>query len=265
MGRRLPPAPLLVPAGLAVAYVLVPVAALVGFALSTGALVRGLEVPVAGQAVRLTVLTSTVTALVAVAVGTPLGYALARWRFPGKGLVEAAVELPVVLPPVVAGVALLVTFGRRGVLGPALGALGVEVPFTTAAVVLAQLFVAGPLYVVSARLGFAAVPDELLEAASLDGATPWRQFRTVALPLAAPALVSGAILCWARAASEFGATLLFAGSLPGRTQTLALAIVAALESTLDAALGLSVLLLGVSGAVLAGLRALSGPRTLGAG
>jgi len=254
------PLPLLVPVGLAVTYLLVPILGLVGTALVSGSFGRVLGAPGVGAAIGLTLLTSTLCAGIAALVGTPLAYALGRWEFRGRRVLETVLEFPLVLPPVVAGVALLVTFGRRGLLGPSLRTLGIELPFTTAAVVLAQLFIAGPLYVASARLGFASIPHEILEAAAMDGASGWQQFRHVALPLALPGLVSGAILCWARATSEFGATLLFAGNLPGRTQTLSLAIMTALESNLDAALVLSVVLLVISCGVLGGVRLLSASR-----
>ncbi len=249
------------PAGVAVGYAVLPVAGLLLFALSSARVQPALRLPAAHDAVLLTAVTSTLVAGIAALVGTPLAYLLGRSEFRGRRLVEVVVEFPLVLPPVVAGVALLMTFGRRGLLGPALAAAGIEVPFTTAAVVLAQLFVAGPFYIASARVGFAAVPRELTEAASIDGASSWQQFRHVALPLATPALAGGAVLCWARAASEFGATLLFAGNLPGRTQTLSLAIMTALEADLDAAVALSVLLLALSAGALAGLRLLAASRT----
>lgn len=260
----LPGAVLLIPSGLSLAYLLVPVLGLAVAALGSGSAVRALGTPGVGEAIHLTLLTSSLCAAVAALLGTPLAYALGRRKFRGQRVVETVLELPLVLPPVVGGVALLVTFGRRGLLGPTLGALGIELPFTTTAVVLAQLFVAGPLYVASARLGFAAVPHEVFEAAAIDGASGWQQFRYVALPLAIPSVVTGAILCWARATSEFGATLLFAGNLPGRTQTLSLAIMTALESNLDAALALSVLLLLISLGVLGGVRLLSASRGVSA-
>ncbi len=192
--------------------------------------------------------------------GTPLAYWLARSGFRGKQLVETLVELPIALPPVIAGVALLMAFGRRGVLGPALEVFGLTLPFTTAAVVLAQLFVAVPFYVRGAALGFRAVPRELEEAAAVDGATPWQAFRRITLPLAFPGLLSGMLLCGTRAAAEFGATLLFAGNLPGRTQTMTLAIMTAMETDVSRALALAVLLLLVSLAILLGVRALLGGR-----
>ncbi|MGI9146683.1 MAG: ABC transporter permease [Chloroflexota bacterium] len=211
-----------------------------------GALLR----PIVLEALRLSLLTSLVVVLLALLLGSPLALFLARRRFRGIGLLDSLVDLPIVLPPAVAGLALLVTFGRRGVLGPPLGAAGIELPFTTAAVVLASLFVAAPFYVRAARSGFLAVPPEFEEAARVEGATEWQVFRYVTAPVAAPALVGGAILCWARSLGEFGATIMFAGQFPGRTQTMPLAIYAALDSDTDAALGLSVLLLTISFALL---------------
>ncbi len=251
-----------VPASLALVYLLVPLVGLVVASSTFGLRLTGSVVP---GAIRLTLLTSALATLLSVVGGTPLAYLLARRPFPGQRVIETAVELPLVVPPVVAGVALLVVFGRRGILGPVLGTLGIELPFTTAAVVLAQLFVAGPFFIVSAKLGFSAVPREVEEAAAIDGASGWQQFWAIALPLALPSLLGGAILCWARATSEFGATLLFAGNLPGRTQTMALAIMTALESDFAAALALSVLLLALSCGVLVAVRLLAGGRLSVAG
>jgi molybdate transport system permease protein len=194
------------------------------------------------------------------ALGTPLAYLLARRRFRGKWLVDVAVDLPLVLPPVVAGVALLMAFGRRGMFGPGLQLFGVELPFTLAAVVLAQIFVAAPFYVRSARVGFAAIEPAVEEAAAIDGASAWQTFRWVTLPLAAPGVAGGAVLCFGRAVSEFGATLMFAGNFMGTTQTMSLAIMQAMESDLAAALALSVLLVIVSGLVLLGARLLAHAR-----
>jgi molybdate transport system permease protein len=165
--------------------------------------------------------------------------------------------LPLVLPPVTAGVALLMAFGRRGVLGHHLAVLGIELPFTMSAVVLAQIFVAGPFYVRGAKLGFAAIESEVEEAAAIDGASAFTGFWYVTLPLALPGMASGMVLCLARAVSEFGATLMFAGNFPGRTQTMSLAIMAALESDLSSALALAVLLVVLAAAVLVVSRVLA--------
>jgi molybdate transport system permease protein len=206
--------------------------------------------PVVLEALWVTLITTAATLLVSMAAGTPLAYVLARRRFPGKWLVETVTDLPLVLPPVTAGVALLMAFGRRGVLGPQLEVLGIELPFTMPAVVLAQVFVAGPFYIRGAKLGFAAIEPEIEEAAAIDGASTFTGFWYVTLPLALPGITSGIVLCLARAVSEFGATLMFAGNFAGRTQTMSLAIMTALESDLSAALALAVLLVVMAAAVL---------------
>jgi molybdate transport system permease protein len=211
------------------------------------------------QALVLSLATTMISLLVVVVLGTPLAYLLARRRFPGRRLVETLVDLPMVLPPAVAGVALLAAFGRRGLFGDELGALGISLPFTTAAVVLAQVFVAVPFYVRSARAGFTNV-DRDLEAAAADlGATPFHVLRTVILPLCKQSLLAGAVLAWARALGEFGATIMFAGNLPGRTQTMPLAIYGRLEAgDLEAALLLSTILLSASVFILLGVRVAGG-------
>jgi molybdate transport system permease protein len=210
------------------------------------------------QALRVTAVTTLLTLLAVVVVGTPLAYLLARRAFRGKWLVELAVDLPLVLPPVVAGVALLMAFGRRGLLGPPLSAFGIELPFTLAAVVLAQIFVAGPFYVRSARVGFAGVDHAIEEAAAIDGASAWQAFRHVTAPLALPGIAGGAVLCFGRALSEFGATLMFAGNFMGETQTMSLAIMQAMETDLTGALALSVLLVVAAALVLLVARGLAG-------
>jgi molybdate transport system permease protein len=206
------------------------------------------------EALRVSGLSTALVLLVSLVMGTPLALLLARRRFPGSGALDTLVDLPIVLPPAVAGLALLLTFGRRGLLGGPLAAIGVELPFTTAAVVLASLFVAAPFYVRAARAGFLAVPTEIEEAARVEGASEWQVFWHVSAPAAAPALMGGAILCWARALGEFGATIMFAGSFQGRTQSMPLAIYAALESDPDAAIALSVLLLAIAGLMLLAFR-----------
>jgi len=247
-GRRLPVAA--IPGSLLVVFIVVPLAALIWRAAQSAAFWSSLAKPIVRDALQLSALTTGITLLVAFSIGTPLAFLLARRQFPGKRLVETIIDLPLVLPPVVAGIALLLAFGRRGLLGDGLQILGITLPFTTAAVVIAQVFVAVPFYVRSAKLGFLAVPPDLEEAAAIDGATAWTSFRDITLPLAAPGLAAGAVLCWARALSEFGATLLFAGNFTGRTQTMPLAIMTAYTSDLGAALALSVLLLALSAGVL---------------
>lgn len=198
------------------------------------------------KALRLSLITSTITTGAAVIFGTPLAYILARWRFRFKAWIELLIDLPIVLPPSVAGLALLIAFGRRGLFGSMLNVFGISLPFTTAAVVLAQTFVAAPLYVRSARIGFTEIDKQLEEAALVEGANQWQLFYEVMFPLAGRALLSGAILTWTRALGEFGATILFAGNLEGVTQTMPMAIYLGFERNLGIALSLSVVLIIVS-------------------
>ena len=212
--------------------------------------------PSALAALRLSLLTSTLSVLITILTGTPLAYGLARRPFNGRAWLELLIDLPVVLPPSVAGLGLLMAFGRQGIFGPALTALGIHLPFTTAAVIIAQIFVSAPLYVRAARLGFAAIDPQLEESAHVEGATQGQVLRYVMLPLAGRALLNGAILSWTRSLGEFGATILFAGNLEGRTQTMPLAIYLGFERSLGIALVLSAMLLLVSIALLAVLRCL---------
>jgi molybdate transport system permease protein len=171
---------------------------------------------------------------------------LARWKFNFKSGIELLIDLPIVLPPSVAGLALLIAFGRRGIFGAWLAGIGISLPFTTAAVVLAQMFVASPLYIRSARIGFTEIDSQLEEAANVEGANQWQVFLDVMMPLAGRALLSGAILTWTRALGEFGATILFAGNLEGVTQTMPMEIYLGFERNLEVALALSVVLIVVS-------------------
>jgi molybdate transport system permease protein len=217
-------------------------------------LLRHLASPLALRALGLTLQTTLVATLLAVVLGTPLAYLLARVPFRGRDVVDTLVDLPITIPPVVAGVALLLAFGRRGLIGRRLEVLGVEVAFTSLAVVLAQLFIASPFFVKAARAGFEAVDERLEAAARTLGAGPWRVFWTVTVPLARPALLAGLVLAWARALSEFGATMMFAGNFPGRTQTLTLAVMTALESDLETAAAISALSVVLAVAALLGAR-----------
>ncbi len=199
--------------------------------------------PQALNALKLSLITSTVTTLCAVIFGTPLAYVLANWKTKLKPWFELLIDLPIVLPPSVAGLALLIAFGRRGLFGSLLDWLGISLPFTTTAVVLAQMFVAAPLYIRSARVGFVGVDKQLEEAASVEGANRWQLFREVMLPLTSKILLSGAVLTWTRALGEFGATILFAGNLEGVTQTMPMAIYLGFERNLGIALALSLVLI----------------------
>lgn len=223
-----------------------PLAGLLIRAIGSGGLADALRRPLVLDALQLSAVTTSIVLLLVLALGSPLALVLARHRTRASAVIDSIVDLPIVLPPAVAGLALLLTFGRRGLLGGALEAFGIELPFTTAAVVVASFFVAAPFYIRAARAGFLAVPREYEEAARVEGANEWQVFRFVTMPVAAPALFGGAVLCWARSLGEFGATIMFAGQFLGRTQTMPLAIYAALESDTDAALGLSVMLLVIS-------------------
>jgi len=227
------------------AFLLLPLVALF-LRITPQQLIANLTSPQVLQAITISLRTSLFTAAAAVVFGTPLAYLLARRQFRLKKLVETLVDLPIVLPPAVAGVALLMAFGRRGVLGSTLDAWGVQIAFTALAVVLAQLFIATPLYIRAAALGFAAVEPELEQAAGLDGAGAWGIFRLVTLPLSRNALFTGVMMTFARALGEFGATIIFAGNFPGRTQTMPMAIYLGFELDLEMALTLSVILIGLS-------------------
>lgn len=202
------------------------------------------------QAISLSLLTTSVTLAVTIVFGTPVAYFLARYDFPFRRVVDTLLDLPTVLPPSVAGVALLMAFGRRGLVGEWLEIWGLHIAFTQVAVILAQTFIAAPFYVKAATLGFASVDRDLEQAAALDGAGGGQVFRFITLPLAWSALLSGAVMSWARALGEFGATIIFAGNYPGRTQTMPLAIYIGFELDLNVALTLSVILVGCSFLVL---------------
>lgn len=231
------------------AFLLLPVVALLLRA-SPSMVAVALATSAAQQAIRLSLTTSLATLSLALLLGTPLAWLLARRRFRGRAALDALVDLPMVLPPAVAGLALLMAFGRRGLVGQGFSLLGIEVVFTPVAVVMAQLFVAAPFYVRAATTAFAAVQHDLEEAAMLDGASRRAIFRHITVPLAGTALAGGAVMSWARALGEFGATIIFAGNLPGRTQTMPLAIYLGFEMDLDVALALSTLLLAIAFGVL---------------
>lgn len=207
--------------------------------------------PMVVQATSLSMVTTLVATGLALVLGGPLAYQLARRQFPGRTIIDTLIDLPMVLPPSVAGIALLMAFGRRGLLGAPLGELGISISFTVMAVVLAQCFVAAPYFVKAAAAGFAGVDRELEQAAALDGASSAQVLWHITIPLAWPALFSGAVMTWARALGEFGATIIFAGNLPGRTQTMPLAIYLGFERDLNLALTLACILLAISFGVLA--------------
>jgi molybdate transport system permease protein len=248
------PWPVLVLAAIAAAFFVLP---LLGLAIRApwGSALRELRAPEVTSALRLSLACSLGATAAATLLGMPLAWLLARVEFPGRSLLRGVVTVPVVLPPVVGGVALLLAFGRRGLVGAWLERVcGITLPFTIQGAILAETFVAMPFFVLTMEAGLRAVDTRLEDAARTLGATRWTVFRRVTLPLLAPSLVAGAVLCWARALGEFGATITFAGNFPGRTQTLPLAVYAALESRPETGYLLSLLLLVVSLAVLVGLR-----------
>lgn len=230
-------------------FLLIPLLALL-LRVNRAALLTHLADRAVAQALSLSLTTSALATLLALLLGTPVAYVLARRQFPGRGLLDTLIDLPMVLPPSVAGIALLIAFGRRGLLGQYLGAAGIDIAFTQAAVVIAQVFVAAPFYIKAAAAGFASVDTDLEQAAAIDGASPLRVFCAVTLPLMRDALLGGLVMTWARALGEFGATIIFAGNFPGRTQTMPLAIYIGFELDFNVALTLAAILLGVSFGVL---------------
>ncbi|NJD27788.1 MAG: molybdate ABC transporter permease subunit [Chloroflexi bacterium] len=219
--------------------------------------------PAVLDALGLSLATTAVSLVLTVLLGTPLALLLARRRFRGSGLLEAVVDLPIVLPPSVAGLALLFVFGRRGLIGEPLGLMGVSIPFTTVAVVIAQSFVAAPFFIRSARAGIAAVDRDLEDAARADGASELQVVRRVTLPLAGSALAAGLVMAWARSLGEFGATIMFAGNLPGRTQTLPLVVYAEFQAgDLAASTGAAAILVLAALGVLVAVRTLHWGRAL---
>lgn len=253
-GLRSVPVPLLGPALVAVAFLVLPLAGLVVRA-PWGRLGSVLSGSDALQALSLSLWTATVATGIAVVIGVPMAWVLARSSFPGQRLLRALVTLPLVLPPVVGGVALLLAFGRTGFLGRYLDSwFGLTIPFSPLAVVMAETFVAMPFLIITVEGALRSADQGFEEAAVTLGATRMTVFRRVTVPLIAPSLGAGAVLCWARALGEFGATITFAGSFPGRTETMPIAVYYALENDPDAAIALSLVLLLVSVAVLVSLR-----------
>jgi molybdate transport system permease protein len=248
------PAPLLAPALIAVAFLVLPLAGLLIRApwRHIGAALSGSD---ATQALVLSLWTATTATAISLVIGVPLAWVLARTRFPGQRLLRALVTLPLVLPPVVGGVALLLAFGRTGVIGRYLDSwFGLTIPFTPIAVVMAQTFVAMPFLIITVEGALRSADQGFEEAAATLGAKRMTVFRRVTVPMIAPSLGAGAVLCWARALGEFGATITFAGSLPGTTETMLIAVYYALENDPDAAIALSLVLLFVSVVVLVSLR-----------
>jgi len=250
-------------AGILVAFLGLPILVLIGRSLADGALGAVLARPAVFDALALSLRTTAASVAIAVILGLPLAFILARRRFRGSALLETAIDLPIVLPPSVAGLGLLLVFGRRGLLGESLDAAGLAIPFTTVAVVLAQSFVAIPLFVRSARAGIAAVDRDLEDAARVDGAGESAVARWITIPLALPAIGAGLVMAWARALGEFGATIMFAGNLTGRTQTLPLVVYSEFQGgDLDASIAAAAVLVIAAFAVLVAVRTLRWGRVL---
>jgi molybdate transport system permease protein len=248
------PAPLVVPAAIGVAFLVLP---LVGLLVRTpwSRLGAQLTAPGVGEALRLSLLSATAATAVSLVLGVPLAWVLARSGWKARPLLRALVTVPLVLPPVVGGVALFLVLGRQGIVGRWLfEATGLSIPFTTVAVILAETFVAMPFLVISVEGALRAADARYEDAAATLGADRWTTFRRVTLPLVAPGVAAGAVLCWARALGEFGATITFAGNFPGTTQTMPLAVYLALQQDPEAAIVLSLVLLVVSLATLLLLR-----------
>ena len=240
------PAPLLIPAAAGVVFLVLPLIGLVVRA-PWSAIGPTLAAPEVGQALRLSLVSATLATLLSLVMGVPLAWVLARSRIRGRSLLRALVTVPLVLPPVVGGVALFLVLGRNGIVGNWLyDSFGITIPFTTTAVVIAETFVAMPFLVISVEGALRAADARFEDAAATLGAGRWTTFRRVTLPLVAPGIAAGSVLCWARALGEFGATITFAGNFPGTTQTMPLAVYLALQRDPEAAIVLSLVLLVVS-------------------
>ena len=252
--RRRPPAFVLVAAAVGLSLFVLPLVGLLQRA-AWGSLVDDLRSPAATEAIRLSLVSSLAATALAMTFGLPLAWVLARTELPGRAVVRALVLLPMVLPPVVGGVALLSAFSRRSPIGSWLyDSFDVQLTFSLAGVVLAQAFVAMPFFVITVEAALRQADVRYEQVAAGLGATPTTVFRRVTLPMIAPAIAAGAALAWARALGEFGATITFAGNIAGRTRTLPLAVYLALESDPEAAIALSLVLLGVSFIILVTLR-----------
>lgn len=244
-------------------FLALPVAGLVVRAIVDGSLRVALASPVVLDALWLSLATTAISLVITIVLGLPLAIVLARRTFRGKGWLEAVVDLPIVLPPSVAGLALLLVFGRRGLLSAPFEILGISVPFTTVAVILAQVFVSAPFFIRSARTGIAAVDHDLEDAARVDGASERQLFRMITVPLASTALAAGLVMTWARSLGEFGATIMFAGNVEGRTQTLPLVVYGEFQGgDLDASIAAAAILVLAAFGVLVAVRFLHWGRVL---
>ena len=247
----------------ALAFLALPVVALLLRALGSGAVMDAIAGRAVLDALLLSLSSTVVSLIIVVVLGTPLAFLLARTSFRGKALAEALVDLPIVLPPSVAGLALLFAYGRNGVAGAALEVAGLTLPFTTLAVIVAQVFVASPFYIRAARAGFRSVEPDVEEAARVDGASENAILGRITLPLSGPAIAAGLVLAWARALGEFGATILFAGLIEGRTQTLPLLVYSEFQEGVDAAVTAATILVLAALGVLIAVRLMRWPEGAG--
>jgi molybdate transport system permease protein len=242
-----------------------PIVTLVARAMFDGSLATAVASPVVLDALLLSLVTTAISLVITVTLGLPLSVVLARREFRGKGWLEAIVDLPIVLPPSVAGLALLLVFGRRGLLSAPFEVLGIAIPFTTIAVILAQTFVSAPFFIRSARNGIAGVERDLEDAARVDGASERQLFRAITVPLASAALAAGLVMTWARSLGEFGATIMFAGNVEGRTQTLPLVVYGEFQGgDLDASVAAAAILVIAAFGVLVAVRVFHWGRVLDA-
>jgi molybdate transport system permease protein len=242
--------------GVVITYLALPIVALFAYGTPSG-LISSLSTEIVQEAIKLSLITTLTTLAVVIIFGTPVAYYNARHSYRGKRIIETLMDLPIVLPPSVAGIALLLTFGRMGLLGQYFNILGINIAFTTTAVILAQIFVSSPFYVRQATTSFEDVDPEYEKAAHTLGAPGTATFFRVTAPIALNGLISGALMTWARALGEFGATLIFAGNFQGVTQTMPLAIYTALNSDLDAAVNLAVILVLICFAVIISVKVLT--------
>ncbi|MCD1294289.1 molybdate ABC transporter permease subunit [Methanocella sp. CWC-04] len=260
---RITPASLIVSLifAIIIIYISLPVVSLF-IKTSPESFISSLNEPVVIEALKLSFLTTIATTIIVIIIGTPVAFINARYRYPGKELVDTLLDLPVVMPPAVAGIALLMAFGRKGVLGEYLNLFGVTLAFTTIAVVMAQVFVASPFFIRQARTSFEDVDRSFENAARSLGASRVYTFFYITVPIAMNGLISGAIMTWARALGEFGATIMFAGNFQGRTQTMPLAIYTAMQGDIDASLFLSIVLVITSFTVIAIVKILTRRRMI---
>jgi molybdate transport system permease protein len=250
-------------AALPLVFLGLPVVVILGRSVLDGALGTSLSSRLVLDALALSLVTTLISLALSVAIGFPLAWLLAHRQFRAKSIVETLVDLPIVLPPSVAGLGLLLVFGRRGLLGEPIAALGLSIPFTTVAVILAQAFVAAPFFVRAARAGLAAVDRDLEDAGRADGASELQVVRWLTIPLAAPALTAGLVMTWARALGEFGATIMFAGNIEGRTQTLPLLVYGEFQAgDLDASIAAAAILVLAALGVLVAVRVFHWGRVL---